>query len=80
MPLSSNESSILLYLAKHRTATAGNITRDLHLNRTAVRRALRGLADKKMASVDHATFPASWSITDMGAAVVAAAATERGDQ
>lgn len=72
MPLPPNEITVLRYLGKQ-TATAGNVSRGLKMNRTAVRNALRGLADKKLASVDHGTFPASWSITDIGAAVVAAA-------
>jgi len=76
MPLPPNETAILRYLGKQ-TATAGNVSRHLHLNRTAVRKALHGLADKKLASVDHGTWPPSWSITDIGAALLAAA-TEQG--
>lgn len=75
MPLSQNEAEILHYLGKHKTATAGQVSRDLGLNRSAVRKALHGLAENKLATVDHGTFPASWSITDIGAAVLAAAAT-----
>ncbi len=75
MPLSQNEAEILHYLGRHKTATAGNVSRDLRLNRSAVRKALHGLADNKLASVDRATFPASWSISDIGAAILAAAAT-----
>ena len=79
MPLSPNEAEILRYLGKNKTATAGNVTRDLGINRSAVRKALHGLAENKLASVDRGTFPASWSITDIGAAVLAAAA-ERGPE
>lgn len=72
MPLSSDEAAILHYLGKHK-ATAGNIRRDLKMGRTPVRNALDGLADKKLASADRSTWPPSWSITDFGATVLAAA-------
>ena len=72
MPLSSNETAILRYL-EHRTATAANIRRDLKLGRTPARNALQGLADRKLISADHGTWPVSYSITDMGAAILAAA-------
>jgi DNA-binding IclR family transcriptional regulator len=72
MPLSKHEADVLRYL-EHRTATAANIRRDLKLGRAPVRNALHELADKKYVSVDHSTLPASWSITDLGAAVLAAA-------
>ena len=77
MPLPPNEAEILRYLGKqNKTATAGNVVRDLGINRSAVRKALHGLAENKLASVDRGTWPASWSITDIGAALLAAA-TER---
>lgn len=69
MPLFSNETAILRHLGKHK-ATAGNIRRDLKMGRTPVRNALDGLADKKLASVDRSTWPPSWSLTDIGAAVL----------
>ena len=75
MPLSENEAAILHYLGKQ-TATAGNIRRDLKLGRTPARNALDGLADKKLASVDRSTWPPSWSVTDFGASVLAAAGQE----
>jgi DNA-binding IclR family transcriptional regulator len=73
MPLSEHETSILRYLGKHKTATAGNIRRDLKLGRTPARNALDGLADVGLVSADHGTWPVSYSITDMGGAVLAAA-------
>jgi DNA-binding IclR family transcriptional regulator len=76
MPLPPNEVDVLHYLGKHKTATAGNIRRDLKIGRTPVRNALRGLADKKLVSPDHGTWPVSYYITDMGAAVLAAAGQE----
>jgi DNA-binding IclR family transcriptional regulator len=76
MPLPENEISVLRYLGKHKTATARNVSRHLGMNRSATRKALHGLADNKLASVDLGTFPASWSITDIGAALLAAAGRE----
>ena len=73
MPLSQNEAKILHYLNDHKTATAGNVSRDLRLNRSAVRKALHGLADDRLVFVDRNTVPASWALTDVGAALVAAA-------
>jgi len=73
MPLSSHETAILRYLGKHKTATAANIRRDLKLGRTPVRNALRGLAGVGLVRADHGTWPVSYSVTDMGGAVLAAA-------
>lgn len=72
MPLPARQVRVLRYLGKHGTATVWNITRDLNLNRTAVQNALRLLAGNDLVSVDRGTFPASWSVTDFGAAVLAA--------
>ena len=77
MPLPPRQIAVLRYLGKAKTATARNVSRDLKINRTAVRNALRGLADKRLVSVDHGTFPASWSVTEIGGAVLAAANFER---
>lgn len=73
MPLPDNQIRVLRYLGKHGTATARNVSRDLDLNRTATRNALWGLAGNGLALVDRRTFPALWSLTDMGSAVLAAA-------
>ena len=80
MPLPPRQISVLRYLNDHKAATVRNVSRDLGINRTAAQNALRLLADKGFASVDRGTFPATWSITDIGSAVVAAAATERDDR
>ena len=77
MPLSQNEAEILHYLGKHKTATAGNVSRDLKMNRSATRKALHGLADDRLVFVDRNTFPASWALTDVGSALVAAANFQR---
>lgn len=77
MPLPPRQIAVLRYLGDRKSATARNVTRDLRIPRTAVQNALRLLAGKGLASADHATFPASWSVTEFGSAVLAAAATER---
>ena len=77
MPLSKPEAKILHYLGKHKTATAGNVSRDLKMNRSATRKALHGLADDRLVSVDRGTWPASWALTDVGSALVAAANFQR---
>ena len=77
MPLPPRQIDVLRYLGKHKTATAGNVSRDLHLNRSATRKALLGLADDRLVFVDRNTFPASWALTDVGSALVAAANFQR---
>ena len=76
MPLSSHESAILRYLGKHRSATTRNITHDLRLSRRDARNALQELSGKGLVSKDPGTFPPSWVITEIGAAVLAAAGQE----
>ena len=77
MSLPQNEAEILHYLNDHKTATAGNVSRDLKMNGSAVRKALHGLADDRLVFVDRNTFPASWALTDVGSALVAAANFQR---
>jgi predicted transcriptional regulator len=77
MPLPLRQVEVLRYLSERKSATTRNVARDLLIGRTPAQNALRGLAGKGLVSKDHATFPASWSITDMGAAVLAAAPDER---
>ena len=66
MPLPDIEAGILHYLGENKTATAGNVSRDLKMNRSATRKALHGLADSRLVSVDRGTWPASWALTDVG--------------
>lgn len=73
MPLPSRQIDVLRYLGEHKTATAGNIRRDLGLSRHYARNALQGLADKGFVSKGSVTIPPSWVITEIGAAVLAAA-------
>jgi DNA-binding IclR family transcriptional regulator len=79
MPLPFRQIAVLRYLGDRKSATTGQVARELRLNRTAARNALRPLADNRLVSADHGTFPMSWSITDMGAAILAAA-SERDDR
>jgi DNA-binding MarR family transcriptional regulator len=80
MPLSLRQATVLRYLGDRKSATARNVSRDLLTGRTAAQNALRDLAGKGLVSKDPATFPASWSVTDIGAALLAAAANEREPQ
>jgi DNA-binding MarR family transcriptional regulator len=73
MPLPPRQISVLRYLNDRKSSTTGNTARDLKMARRTAQAALQGLADKGLASKDHATFPASWVITEIGAAVLAAA-------
>jgi DNA-binding MarR family transcriptional regulator len=73
MPLTVRQSLILRYLGTCKSATTGNVAKSLLMNRDDAQNALRGLTSRGLASVDHGTFPASYSITDIGSAVLAAA-------
>lgn len=75
MPLPPRQITVLRYLGDRKTATTGNVARELEVSRRTALADLKLLADSKMASVDRGTWPASWALTDIGAALVAAAAT-----
>ncbi len=72
MPLPTRQIQVLRYLGDRKSATVGNISRDLLMSRDAVKSALRSLASRGLATADYGTLPASWSVTDIGAAVLAA--------
>lgn len=76
MPLPPRQITVLRYLGERKSATTGSVARELRMSRDNAKNALRGLESKGLASLDRATFPASWSITDIGAALLAAAAPE----
>jgi DNA-binding IclR family transcriptional regulator len=74
MPLPPRQIAVLRYLHDHKTAaTTRKVTRELRMSRDNARNALQGLAGKGLVTADHADFPVSWSITDTGSAVLAAA-------
>ena len=70
MPLPSRQVEILRYLGKNGTATAGNVARELGISRRPALAALKLLAGNRLVSVDHSTWPASWSLTEIGRAVL----------
>jgi DNA-binding IclR family transcriptional regulator len=75
MPLPPRQIMVLRYLGdgNRKNATTGNVAKDLRINRTATRNALRLLAGKGLIAVDRSTFPMSYAITEIGGAVLAAA-------
>jgi DNA-binding IclR family transcriptional regulator len=79
MPLPPRQITVLRYLSDRPSATTRKVSKDLLMNRDDAQNALQGLTSRHLVSADHGTLPVSWSITDMGAAVVAAA-NERDDR
>lgn len=74
MPLPARQVEILCYLSDRKTTTtAGNVAREIKVSRRTALNDLRLLAGNRLVSVDRSTWPASWSLTDVGSALVAAA-------
>ena len=77
MPLPDRQIKALRYLGDRKTATTGNVARELEVSRRTALNDLRLLADSKLVFVDRNTWPASWALTDIGSALVAAANFQR---
>ena len=77
MSLPPRQIFVLRYLNDRKSATTGTVARELRMNRDGVKSALQSLESARLVSLDRATFPVTWSVTDIGAALLAAAATER---